>query len=210
MKSDIIFSYFPNLSEKQKYQIRQLYPLYSEWNDKINVVSRKDIGQLYERHVLHSLAIAKFIPFAPGSKILDLGTGGGFPGIPLAILFPNCHFHLVDAIGKKITVVKDVIEVLRLNNLIADHQRGEKLKGTFDFIVSRAVTEIKQFFIWTHRKISAIQKNDIDNGLILLKGGDLREEMKEFKRPYFETNISAFFMDDFFSTKKILYVPIRN
>lgn len=210
MEANIIHTYFPNLSEEQKEQIASLYPLYKEWNEKINVVSRKDIDQLYERHVLHSLAIAKFISFSPGSEILDLGTGGGFPGIPLAILFPQSRFHLVDSIGKKITVVKEVATALGLENLTAEHQRVEKVKEKYDFIVSRAVARTKQLFIWTHQKIKKEGINEIDNGMILLKGGDLNEEMKEFKRPYSQTNLSGFFQEDFFETKKIIYVPVKN
>ncbi|MEM7296818.1 MAG: 16S rRNA (guanine(527)-N(7))-methyltransferase RsmG, partial [Bacteroidota bacterium] len=193
MQAEIIHKYFPDLTEDQNKKIAALYPLYKEWNEKINVVSRKDIDQLYERHVLHSLAIAKFISFSPGSEILDLGTGGGFPGIPLAIVFPESQFHLVDSIGKKITVVKEVAASLSLVNLTAEHQRVEKVKDKYDFIVSRAVARTKQLFIWTHQKVKKEGINDIDNGMILLKGGDLNEEMKEFKRPYSQTNLSDFF-----------------
>ncbi|MEO9871042.1 16S rRNA (guanine(527)-N(7))-methyltransferase RsmG [Ekhidna sp.] len=189
--------------------MEQLYPLYEEWNAKINVVSRKDIDQLYERHVLHSLAIAKFIDFTNGSTILDVGTGGGFPGIPLAILFPDCTFHLVDSIGKKITVVNEVSKALALTNITAEHQRMEKVRGTFDFVVSRAVAQTKQLFIWAHQKISKEQKNDIDNGMILLKGGDLNQEMKEFGRRYVEKDLSNYFSEEFFETKKIIYVPVH-
>ena len=173
-------------------------------------MSRKDIDQLYERHILHSLAIAKFISFSPGSEILDLGTGGGFPGIPLAILFPESRFHLVDSIGKKIAVVNEVANALELDNLTAEHQRVEKVKEKYDFIVSRAVARTKQLFIWTHQKIKKEGINEIDNGMILLKGGDLNEEMKEFKRPYSQTNLSDFFQEEFFETKKIIYVPVKN
>lgn len=189
--------------------MEQLYPLYEEWNAKINVVSRKDIDQLYERHVLHSLAIAKFIGFKDGSQILDVGTGGGFPGIPLAILFPECQFRLVDSIGKKITVVSEVAKAIGLNNLTAEHQRMEKVKGTYDFIVSRAVAQTKQLYIWAHQKISKEQKNDIDNGMILLKGGDLTQEMKEFGRRYVEKDLAEYFKEEFFETKKIIYVPVH-
>ncbi|GAB4229847.1 MAG: 16S rRNA (guanine(527)-N(7))-methyltransferase RsmG [Ekhidna sp.] len=208
MVPDIIFKYFPDLTDSQKGQFEKLYPLYKEWNERINVVSRKDIDELYERHVLHSLAIAKFIHFTSGSSILDLGTGGGFPGIPLAIYFPHCQFHLVDSIGKKITVVNEVAEALALTNLTAAHQRVEKVKDTYDFIVSRAVAKTWQLFIWTHQKVAKENKNDLDNGLILLKGGDLEEEMTEFGRPYTETNLSDYFTESFFETKKIIYTPI--
>ena len=206
---DIIYKYFPDLSEVQKKQFDQLYSLYEEWNAKINVVSRKDVDQLYERHVLHSLAIAKFTSFSQDSEILDVGTGGGFPGIPLAILFPECRFHLVDSIGKKITVVNEVAKAIDLNNLTAEHQRMEKVIGKFDFIVSRAVAQTKQLFIWAHQKVSKEQRNDLDNGMILLKGGDLTQEMKEFGRRYVEKNLSDFFTEDFFETKKIIYVPVH-
>ena len=179
MDASIVHSYFPDLTDVQKGQIDQLYPLYLEWNAKINVVSRKDIDQLYERHVLHSLAIAKFIQFLPGSHILDLGTGGGFPGVPLAILFPEAQFHLVDSINKKISVVNAVAEALQLKNLTAAHQRAEKVKGQFDFIVSRAVAKTKQLSMWSNQKIKTESLHSIGNGLLLLKGGDLAEELKE-------------------------------
>jgi len=206
--SSLIYKYFPDLSDEQKSQFDQLQSLYVEWNSKINVISRKDIDQLYERHVLHSLAIAKFISFASGSRILDVGTGGGFPGIPLAILFPDCHFHLVDSIGKKITVVNEVSKAIGLQNLTADHERMEKVKGRYDFVVSRAVARTKQLFSWIHQKVRRENINEIDNGLILLKGGDLDEEMKEFGRPYVEKVLSNYFEEAFFETKKIIYVPI--
>ncbi len=207
--SEIIYKYFPDLTDQQKSQVDQLFQLYSDWNAKINVVSRKDIDQLYEHHVLHSMAIAKFTTFTPESKILDVGTGGGFPGIPLAIYFPECNFHLVDSIGKKLTVVKEVAEAIGLKNLTAEHQRMEKVNGRFDFIVSRAVAQTKQLFIWAHQKVSKEQRNDIDNGMILLKGGDLTKEMKEFGRRYVEKDLSDYFTEDFFETKKIIYVPVH-
>ena len=209
MQSDIIFNHFPDLSETQKAQFEKLFPLYQEWNEKINVISRKDIDQLYEHHVLHSLAIAKFIQFKPGSKLLDLGTGGGFPGIPLAILFPECQFHLVDSIGKKIQVVLEVAKAIGLENLTAEHQRAEKVKGEFDFVISRAVAKTKQLFIWTHQKVRKHDKNQMENGLILLKGGDLKAEMKEFRRPYKQVNLRKYFREEFFETKKIIYVPVN-
>lgn len=209
MQPDIIFNHFPDLSDVQKDQFEKLYPLYQEWNEKINVISRKDIDQLYERHVLHSLAIAKFIEFKPGSRLLDLGTGGGFPGIPLAILFPDCQFHLVDSIGKKIQVVLEVAKGIGLENLTAEHQRAEKVKGEFDFVLSRAVAKTKQLYIWTHQKVSKENKNSMDNGLILLKGGDLKTEMKEFRRPYKQVNLRKYFREEFFETKKIIYVPVN-
>ncbi len=206
---EIIHKYFPDLSEQQVHQFAQLQDLYEDWNAKINVVSRKDIDQLYERHVLHSLAIAQFTTFIQGSEILDVGTGGGFPGIPLAILYPDCKFHLVDSIGKKITVVKEVANAIGLNNLSAEHQRMEKVSGKFDFIVSRAVAQTKQLFIWAHQKVSKEQRNELDNGLILLKGGDLKLEMKEFGRRYIQKDISDYFTEEFFQTKKIIYVPVH-
>lgn len=209
ISSDIIYKYFPDLSEVQKKQLDQLYSLYEEWNAKINVISRKDIDQLYERHVLHSLAIAKFTSFSHDSQILDVGTGGGFPGIPLAILFPDCSFHLVDSIGKKITVVNEVAKAIGLTNLTAEHQRMEKVSGKFDFIISRAVAQTKQLFIWAHQKVSKEQRNDLDNGMILLKGGDLTQEMKEFGRRYVEKDLSEYFAEDFFEMKKIIYVPVH-
>ena len=208
MDASIVHSYFPDLTDVQKGQIDQLYPLYLEWNAKINVVSRKDIDQLYERHVLHSLAIAKFIQFLPGSHILDLGTGGGFPGVPLAILFPEAQFHLVDSINKKISVVNAVADALQLKNLTAAHQRAEKVKGQFDFIVSRAVAKTKQLSMWSNQKIKTESLHSIGNGLLLLKGGDLAEELKEYGRPYAETSLKEFFEEEFFETKKIVYVPL--
>ncbi len=207
-KINIILKYFPDLTDQQKSQIEQLLPLYQDWNAKINLVSRKDIDQLHERHVLHSLAIAKFTSFSTDSKILDVGTGGGFPGIPLAILFPDCHFHLVDSIGKKITVVNEVARAIGLENLTAEHQRMEKVKGTYDFVVSRAVAQTKQLFNWVHQKVSKDQRNELDNGMILLKGGDLEQEMKKFGRGYVEKNLSDYFSEEFFETKKIIYVPV--
>lgn len=210
LNASIVFKYFPDLTSAQKDQFDQLYPLYKEWNEKINVISRKDIDELYERHVLHSLAIAKFIKLQPKSRILDLGTGGGFPGIPLAILFPETQFHLVDSINKKITVVKEVAGALGLKNVSAEHQRAEKVKGKFDFIVSRAVAKTKQLFIWTHQKVSAESTHSIDNGLLLLKGGNLDDELREFKRPYSETELKSYFEEDFFETKKLIYVPVHS
>ena len=207
MESEIIRSYFPHLSEHQKIQIDQLYPLYTFWNRKINVISRKDIDRLYERHVLHSLAIAKFIRFKAGSRILDLGTGGGFPGIPLAIVFPQCRFHLIDAVGKKIRVAEEVVRSLELTNLTAEHTGVERVKGTFDFIVARAVAKTKQLVAWTHDKLSPTQKNELKNGLILLKGGNLTEELKAFGGSYTEISLTDYFKEDFFETKKIVYVP---
>lgn len=204
---NIIGSHFPELSKDQIKQFEQLLPLYQEWNNQINVISRKDIDELYTRHVLHSLGIAKVIQFKPGTSILDVGTGGGFPGIPLAILFPETYFHLVDSIGKKIKVVNEVATALGLKNLTAEHQRAEKVAGTFDFVVSRAVTRMKPFLQWVNQKIKPNGNNDLANGILYLKGGDLSEEMKEVKRPWSEYQLSDYFEDPFFETKKVVYVP---
>jgi 16S rRNA (guanine527-N7)-methyltransferase len=207
MDSSIIANYFPDLLSAQLEQFRQLGPLYSEWNEKINVISRKDIDELYERHVLHSLAIAKFTTFKPGTQLLDVGTGGGFPGIPLAIMFPEVHFHLVDSIGKKIKVVEEIARTIGLTNVTAEHNRMEKIKGPFDFIVSRAVAPTKQLYNWTHQSISKVSRNSLDNGWILLKGGDLKQELKEAKLPYQMTAISDYFSEAFFETKQVIYIP---
>ncbi len=209
MEASIVFKYFPELAESQKEQFNQLFPLYKEWNDKINVISRKDIDELFERHVLHSLGIAKFIHFQEGSKIMDLGTGGGFPGIPLAILFPKVQFHLVDSINKKLKVIQEVANALNLDNVTTEHQRVEKVHDSFDFIVSRAVARTKQLYHWTHQKIKKQSINDLDNGIILLKGGNLNEELKEFGRLYREQNLVDYFQEEFFETKKIIYIPVH-
>ncbi len=203
--AEIVSTHFSNLNSNQLSQFDRLPFLYRDWNEKINVVSRKDIEELPIRHVLHSLAIAKFIQFKPGSKILDLGTGGGFPGIPLAILFPSSNFHLVDSIGKKIQVVQAITAELQLENVSADHIRGEKLKSKYNYIVTRAVTRSKTLWSWTHNKFLGDPK--LDEGIIALKGGDLDEELEELKRPYQEIDISNFFKEPFFSTKKIIFVP---
>lgn len=208
MKADIIFQYFPDLSSTQKKQFESLYALYADWNEKINVVSRKDIDNLYINHVLHSLGIAKIQTFKPGSDILDVGTGGGFPGIPLAILFPETNFHLVDSIGKKITVVNEVAKGVGLKNVKAEQARAEQLKGEYDFIVSRAVTRIKEFYQWIHRKTKAKSMHERDNGILYLKGGDLDEELNELKKPYQLYNLSDHFKEEFFETKKVVYVPL--
>ncbi|UKJ06388.1 16S rRNA (guanine(527)-N(7))-methyltransferase RsmG [Solitalea lacus] len=204
---DTILNYFPNLTDTQKEQFAQLYSLYAEWNDKINVVSRKDIEELYERHVLHSLAIGKVITFAPGSKILDIGTGGGFPGIPLAILFPDVSFHLVDSIGKKIKVVTEVAKALGLKNVKAEQARAETINGQYDFIVSRAVTRLANFYPWVKGKFLKESKNKLANGILYLKGGDLEEEIAEIKRQVVLYSISDFFKEEFFETKYVLHIP---
>ena len=206
--SAIIFHYFPNLSENQKSQIEQLGPLYKEWNLKINLISRKDIENIYVNHVLHSLAIAKIISFKPGTEVIDVGTGGGFPGIPLAILFPETNFYLVDSIGKKITVVKEVAAALGLNNVRAEQIRAEEVRGNYDFVVSRAVARMKEFYGWVHNKIKEESKNSLDNGILYLKGGDLEEEMNELKCPYRIYNLSDYFKEEFFETKHVVFVPL--
>ena len=203
--SSIISKYFPDLTDRQLIQFSKLQELYSYWNEQINVVSRKDIEELYERHVLHSLAIAKHIQFKDGTKVLDIGTGGGFPGIPLAILFPNVNFLLVDSIGKKIKVVNEVISALKLKNVAAKHERAEKIKGKFDFVVSRAVTNLPAFKNWIKNKFNKENKNIIKNGVLYLKGGDLTEEIKQSGLNCKIYPIKEWFSEDFFDTKHIVY-----
>ena len=205
----VVFDYFPELTEQQKKQFIQLQDLYSYWNERINVVSRKDIDQLATRHVLHSLAIAKVISFCPGTKILDIGTGGGFPGIPLAILFPEVKFHLVDSIAKKINVVNEVADGIGLVNCKAEQLRAEKAPGYFDFIVSRAVAPVSKLFMWTRNKFLKKNNNHLKNGYLFLKGGDLEEELSEIKKRPEIINISSSFNDPFFETKKIIYYPMQ-
>lgn len=203
-----ILHYFPNLSENQIEQFSALESLYEEWNAMINVISRKDQDQLYIHHVLHSLAIAKVIHFSPGTRVLDLGTGGGFPGIPLAIMFPEVHFHLVDSIGKKIKVVQEVTEALGLENVKAEHQRAEKLRHDYDFVVTRAVARLSKLVDWIGDAIYPQVSNPLPAGLIALKGGDLREEIKEYRGEVREFPISDFFEEPFFETKKVVFVPL--
>ena len=205
---EFILKYFPELTEIQISQFQQLEALYHDWNSKINVISRKDIDQLYVKHVLHSLAIAKIQKFEPGTYVLDVGTGGGFPGIPLAILFPDTRFYLIDVILKKINVVKAVAESLELKNVKAEQIRAENVKGDFDFIVSRAVTNMPDFVSWIKDKIKKQQKHELKNGILYLKGGDLREELASFSNAK-EYNISDFFEDDFFETKKVVHLPLK-
>ena len=205
--ANIIQHYFPALTASQKDQFAKLDPLYREWNDKINVISRKDIDNLYVHHVLHSLGIAKVISFREGSQILDVGTGGGFPGIPLAILFPHCSFHLVDSIGKKITVVKNVSEALGLKNVTSEQSRAEDLRSRYDFVVSRAVADMKEFFGWVRNKFKPVSNNDLDNGVLYLKGGDVEDEMRKLKRHYTVFDLNLYFNEAFFETKKVVYVP---
>ncbi|MBD0778501.1 16S rRNA (guanine(527)-N(7))-methyltransferase RsmG [Maribacter sp. ANRC-HE7] len=208
MKAEIVFKYFPNLTDNQQYQLKKLEDLYKDWNLKINVVSRKDIEELYLRHVLHSLGIAKVQMFKPGSEILDVGTGGGFPGIPLAILFPESKFTLVDSIGKKIKVVEEVVEGLQLENVTPVNSRVEELDKQFDFIVSRAVAVMPTFVHWVKGKIKKESVHDRRNGILYLKGGDLAEELKNYKSAQtFE--LSDYFTEDFFETKKIVYLPMK-
>ncbi|MBL7861986.1 MAG: 16S rRNA (guanine(527)-N(7))-methyltransferase RsmG [Cyclobacteriaceae bacterium] len=206
--ASILSAYFPSLSDQQLHQFNQLGGLYQEWNDKINVISRKDIENIYVNHVLHSLGIAKVLTFQPQADVLDVGTGGGFPGIPLAILFPQARFHLVDSIGKKITVVAEVSKALGLKNVKAEQIRAEQLKGKYDFIVSRAVTRMNEFYGWVHNKVKQDSAHSLDNGILYLKGGDLDEEMQELKRPYSVYNLSDYFKEEFFETKRVVYVPL--
>ena len=203
-----ILKCFPEITDVQKEQFERLSNLYQDWNAKINVISRKDIDELYTKHVLHSLAIAKIQKFEPGTYILDVGTGGGFPGIPLAILFPETRFYLIDVILKKINVVKAVIEALELKNVKAEQIRAENVKGDFDFIVSRAVTNMPDFVSWIKDKIKKQQKHELKNGILYLKGGDLTEELKLFPNAI-EYNISEFFDAEFFETKKVVHLPLK-
>ncbi|MFT4736838.1 MAG: 16S rRNA (guanine527-N7)-methyltransferase [Paraglaciecola sp.] len=207
MSADLIFEHFPELTPYQQQQFAQLGDLYNEWNEKINVISRKDIETLYERHVLHSMAIAKYIQFLPGSKVLDIGTGGGFPGIPLAILFPDTSFTLVDSIGKKIKVVEEISNDLSLKNIVAVHERAEKITGTFDFVLTRAVARSKNIWNWCHDKIAPISNHRRTNGIIALKGGDLKDELAELGRKHQRVKISSYFPQPFFETKEIIYIP---
>jgi 16S rRNA (guanine527-N7)-methyltransferase len=206
---ELIQSYFPNLSPQQIEQFAQLEALYNHWNAQINVISRKDTENFYTHHVLHSLGIAKVCSFKPGSHLLDVGTGGGFPGIPLAILFPECHFVLVDSIGKKIKVVKEVSQALGLTNVEAHHARAEDIKGEFDFIISRAVTQMPVFLTWVSGKMKKKSEHELVNGILYLKGGDLSEEMKPVKHLHREFLLSHFYKESFFETKKVVYVKLR-
>jgi len=207
VKPDIILKYFKNLSEVQIAQFSQLYDLYNFWNAQINVISRKDIDELYERHILHSLGIAKFCTFKAGESVLDVGTGGGFPGIPLAILFPETQFHLVDSIGKKIKVVMEVAAALGLRNVKATHARAEQITDKYNFVVSRAVTRLIDFYPWIRGKFSKENINAIPNGILYLKGGDLTEEIKESKLKAELHPLSAYFEEEFFDTKYVVYIP---
>jgi 16S rRNA (guanine527-N7)-methyltransferase len=207
--STIIQKYFPELTEKQKQQFAALRDLYKDWNEKINVISRKDVENIYTNHILHSLGIAKVMSFKPGATVLDVGTGGGFPGVPLAILFPETQFHLVDSIGKKITVVNEVVKGAGIKNVRGEQIRAEQIKGSYDFIVSRAVTRMKEFYGWVNNKVKSDSIHSLDNGILYLKGGDLDEEMKELKKPYSLYNLSDYFAEEFFETKKVVFVPVH-
>ena len=207
---DIILKYFPDLTETQKEQFAALYDLYTDWNSKINVISRKDITNLYEHHVLHSLGIAKFIQFKPGTRIMDLGTGGGFPGIPLAILFPDSTFHLVDSIGKKVRVATEIANAIGLKNVTTRHCRAEEEKQMFDFVVSRAVMPLTDLLKIIRKNISKEQQNAFPNGLVCLKGGELEKEVFPVKHQTMVTELKDFFSEEFFETKKVVYVTVNN
>lgn len=208
--TSLLLKYFPALTGHQQDQFEKLGRLYKEWNEKINVISRKDMENLYTNHILHSLGIAKVITFKPSSAILDVGTGGGFPGIPLAILFPETQFHLVDSIGKKITVVNEIVGSLGLGNVLGEKIRVEEIKKKqYDFIVSRAVTRMKEFCGWVNNKVKKESNHTLDNGILYLKGGDLEEEMNELKMPYSLYDLSDYFTEPFFETKKVVFVPMH-
>lgn len=207
---EIITKYFTGLSDRQLDQLGQLGTLYEEWNSKINVISRKDIEQLYERHILHSLAIAKIIQFKPETTVLDVGTGGGFPGIPLAILFPETSFKLIDSIGKKIKVVTEVASALELNNVDAEHIRVEEVKQKYDFVVSRAVTAFPNFVSMVRNKVSGISNNSLPNGILYLKGGDFEEEIRTFGQSATVYNLQDFFSEEFFETKRLIHLALKN
>jgi 16S rRNA (guanine527-N7)-methyltransferase len=205
---DILNKYFPNLTPQQRSQFEQLCEVYAFWNEKINVISRKDFDLLYERHVLHSLGIAKVMPFVPHTKVLDVGTGGGFPGIPLAILFPEAQFTLVDSIGKKIKVVTEVAAAIKLTNVSAFHARAESIDQKFHFVVSRAVTEFPAFYHWVKNKFLKEKLNALPNGILYLKGGDLQAEFGHFYQKAKFYDLKDFFSEEFFDTKKVVYYPI--
>jgi len=205
---DLILKYFPHLSDKQQDQFEKLETLYHDWNLKINVVSRKDIDELYLRHVLHSLGIAKIQSFQKGARVLDIGTGGGFPGIPLAILFPDTHFHLVDSIGKKIKVVEEVSQGLGLKNIEITNDRAENITGQYDFIVSRAVAQMETFVRWVKGRIAKKSTHELKNGILYLKGGDLTEELATYPKARVY-NLTDYFEEDFFETKSVVHLPLK-
>jgi 16S rRNA (guanine527-N7)-methyltransferase len=206
---ELLLRYFPQLTDTQQHQFSQLQALYADWNSKINVISRKDIDNLYERHVLHSLAIAKIITFRPGTTVMDIGTGGGFPGVPLAILFPEVHFHLVDSIGKKIRVATEVSAAIGLKNITFRHCRGQEEKSQFDFVVSRAVMPLGDLVKIVRKNIASKQQNALPNGLICLKGGELEHEVLPFKNDVTVYDLSDYFTEEFFETKKGVYLPLH-
>ena len=206
----IIEKYFSNLTDNQKEQFQHLKPLYEDWNALINVISRKDINQLYERHVLHSLSLAKFISFKDGTKLMDLGCGGGFPGIPLAIIFPEVSFTMIDSVGKKIKVVQEISDAIGLKNIQAHHMRAEKVKDSFDFVITRAVAPMIDLVKWTQKKYIKEQRHIIENGVIALKGGDLGQELASWGNRKTTVNLSDYFDEDFFETKKIIHIPVRS
>lgn len=210
MKQDIIFKYFPNLSEQQRQQFLMLDELYADWNSKINVISRKDIDNLYEHHVLHSLAIAKILSFRPGTRVMDLGCGGGFPGIPLAIMFPDTQFHLVDSIGKKVKVAQAVADAVGLANVRTSHVRGEEIKDKYDFVVTRAVMTLVSLMKCIRKNIDRPQHNSLPNGIIALKGGELDGEMAPMRKICTTWDLSQFFEEEYFQTKKAVHVGVKN
>ncbi len=209
MNADTIAQYFPQITDQQKQQFGELGALYAHWNAQINVISRQDVENLYEKHVLHSLGIAKVVAFKPTTSVLDVGTGGGFPGVPLAILFPEVQFHLVDSIGKKIKVVQEVAAALGLQNVRAEQTRAEQLTDEYEFIVSRAVTRLQPFYGWVENKISKNHFHDLNNGILYLKGGDLAQELSELKKRNRVFELSDYFAGEFFETKKVVHVPMR-
>lgn len=206
---ELLLSYFPHLTETQINQFQKLQELYEDWNSKINVISRKDIDELYTRHIIHSLGITKILEFKPGSKVMDVGTGGGFPGIPLAIMYPEVDFYLIDIIAKKIKVVNEVATALGLTNVKAEQKRAELVKEEFDFIVSRAVTNMPDFVEWVKGKVKKQSNHELNNGILYLKGGDLTEELASFPKAT-QYNLSDFFKEEFFETKKVVHLPLKN